>query len=434
MVCMSNESETDAFNRRVIASDGYVALTEFEQACSGFDRPLTEYHLESVERGTYVARFARQLIESTDARLLSPGLLARLSGFRTAAQRLRNFEADENPAHLDSLTDDIDGVLDQLAAWPRQDAAIEALRTDAASFRRSATNQLRGVTSEADSAIEALRVELAGLSANVNDVTESVTRLEARQVELATTVDQSIAAWQVDFDAAQSERENAFEARLTELTTAANTAREEAEAAATAAAERSTTQYEATIHELSGLKAKAEQLVGAIGSAGMSGAFQKSANAEDAAATRYRDLATKTGWIWACVAVAVFATPYLLDGLTSLTPETGIAAMFARLTVTVPLIVLFGYYVAESAKHRRAHLHMRTLELNIASIDPYLAEFEPEERSEIKGELARIWFSQEGPRQGRKSSDNPATAEHAINKLAELARETVRSQRPAADI
>lgn len=439
-----SEPDSETFNRRVVSADGYVALTEFEDAYSSFEAEVEPPHLEYVERGAYVARYARKLIEGTDARLLTPSVLARLTGFRTAAQRLRNFEQDENTAHLDTLVADFDALVDQLAVWPRQDAAVEGLRNDAASFRSSATRQLGNFKTEAEASLAELRGEIETVESSVAGASRTLATVETEQESLATTVAQSATTWATEFSAAQTQREQEFdaaEASRSEEAAKAHTERQTAfaekldewEAEAAASRKKSEaesarivgdadTTFSTALDDLATMKAKAEKLVGAIGSTGLSGGFQKQADEECEAAARYRNFASWTGVVWGLVSLAVFVSPYLIEAWLDHSPDTGITAMLARLTVTAPLIVLFGYFVAESAKHRHTENHLRKLELNLASIDPYLAEFDARERSDLKAEFARVWFSAENPSQKRRSKDNPASANHALGRLTELAK------------
>jgi hypothetical protein len=68
-----------------------------------------------------------------------------------------------------------------------------------------------------------------------------------------------------------------------------------------------------------------------------------------------------------------------------------------RMAVTLILLVPAFYARSESEKHRKREQQARKMELELASIDPYLELLPPDKRVEIKGKLTERFFGQPEP-------------------------------------
>ena len=69
--------------------------------------------------------------------------------------------------------------------------------------------------------------------------------------------------------------------------------------------------------------------------------------------------------------------------------------MLTRGFVAVAVAILAGYAARQADKHEKAQRSHRKMELELASISPYLQEFPDNEARTIKTELARKMFGQQ---------------------------------------
>jgi hypothetical protein len=64
-----------------------------------------------------------------------------------------------------------------------------------------------------------------------------------------------------------------------------------------------------------------------------------------------------------------------------------------KLLVSIPLLLVAGYSIQQSGRHRDSERDARRSELELAAIDPYLANLPPEKRDQIKADLAGKMFA-----------------------------------------
>jgi hypothetical protein len=66
----------------------------------------------------------------------------------------------------------------------------------------------------------------------------------------------------------------------------------------------------------------------------------------------------------------------------------------ARIIVSAAVGSIATYLIIQSAHHRERERRARKIELELASIDPYLSLMPPEVSVEVKTKLAEAWFGQ----------------------------------------
>jgi hypothetical protein len=117
---------------------------------------------------------------------------------------------------------------------------------------------------------------------------------------------------------------------------------------------------------------------------------------------------------------------YSLNGASTHTNYTSIdldADQLPNLIVEFDVGILAGYAAKQADKHERAQRKHRKMELELASITPYIQEFPEEEARKIKTELAMKMFAQQetaGTKECKK------TTESALN-LVELSLESIKA-------
>lgn len=114
--------------------------------------------------------------------------------------------------------------------------------------------------------------------------------------------------------------------------------------------------------------------------------------------------------------------------LVATAPDSEWQAIAIRLGITIALAVPATYCSREAGGHRRVERATRKLELQLASIDPYLAKFPPEERNEIKKSLAERFFSAQALHSSPEDDSIGNQADligMSVKQLADLARAAI---------
>lgn len=340
--------------------------------------------------------FIRGRLKAIDPELVSQSSLNNLGSWLTnLANHVQNFASSGNVAHLTNANATVDSVIDVVRSFrvtPKSDEQAIGLST--AAFRDKAIEEIERVR---ESRKEAM-TELAGLK---RELTLSKTALDQnnRVIEnQKSRLDQSIADFQQQFSASEAKRATDFQTSLTKLSDDTSDQivtfterfesdrKERLKEAATIDAENKArdTQYFDFLKERQN---EVNQIFGAIGSASLAGHFRKTADEQRDAANRFRLIALALMLLMVGMAATTF---YLTLG--SVTADWHLFAF--RFTTSVILVIPALYAAQESAKHRDRERRLRKSDLELASIDAYLALLPGDKRDELKEKLADKFFGQ----------------------------------------
>ncbi|MCO6438560.1 MAG: hypothetical protein J5J06_15825 [Phycisphaerae bacterium] len=132
---------------------------------------------------------------------------------------------------------------------------------------------------------------------------------------------------------------------------------------------------------------EAAKIVGLIGNTGLTGNYQRVANAEKKIADLFRWIAI------GCMLVMVVCVVLIVRNITAQDFNWEIALF--RLLAAIAFGAPAWYCAHESTRHRRNEHRNRRIELELASLSPYLAEMPDEERRKIIAELSKDYFGRE---------------------------------------
>ncbi|MDD2859106.1 MAG: hypothetical protein PHU75_10585 [Candidatus Nanopelagicales bacterium] len=154
---------------------------------------------------------------------------------------------------------------------------------------------------------------------------------------------------------------------------------------------------EGALVQIRELKAQADELVGAVGLAATSTEYSKYAEQERKAANLWR-------WVAAgafAMAFAVFVA-MLLAGLGGhITGDTPWQVVVFKITGSAGLLAL-GYYAGkESKSHREAERTAKSIQLDLAALEPFIANMPEDEKRVIRlGAAQRLFVNTQLPRIG----------------------------------
>jgi hypothetical protein len=398
---------------------------------------------ESLNRIRQVYQLVKATLASVDPNLVSQSSLVGLEEYvQLQVRNLNQYKTTENVSLLKSSSP-LDQILTQLATIyvPRVPEDIEGLREALTTFRRSMGQHARQLENE----YEKIDQEFKAITKNFAELTEEIKSQKQR-------LDTAIAQFQQQFSEAESKRREEYtqEANNTraELTKAVQTGTDElasfkanlrkefeageverkkqydSEFESTKSTlsrtlengkknlEQLTSQYKETfstfvkdatesrsameadfensvneyIEQLESRKSEAEKLVQVIGNTGMVGGYQKLANEE-----------RQSAWVWhgitlvfliGLVAFAIIAFHSTIQG------EFKLGVFGARAFVAIAFGLGVAWAARQADKHQEVERRSRKMELELASVDPYLALMPAETRFAVKTELAQRFFAQ----------------------------------------
>jgi hypothetical protein len=316
----------------------------------------------------------RGLLEYVQARLASadlsfalPGSLANVdSSINAALGELNSYQASGNAGHLANATNNLFNAFRYADELPLPMALMgEAyLAQSVESLRASAEQGLIAVGSTR----EAVTRDFAQLQGKV----DSLTQLVEKQT---TRLDTALADQQGIFQKAQEDRLTTNAAAMAELAEKAQGLRSQLGEDASS-----------VMGEMKRMRDQAQTLLHIIGNTGMAGEYAKTANRSRTATLIWQGIAALS--LVALVGFALHAYQAITDS------AADVSHILGRVFVAATFGVLAAYASRQADQAHRIEERNRRYALVLSSIDPYLADLEPEQRTAVKIELAKSLFTQ----------------------------------------
>ncbi|MCC5860267.1 MAG: hypothetical protein JJT90_19115 [Ectothiorhodospiraceae bacterium] len=344
---------------------------------------------ESLHRLRRVIDLFLSQVSSADPELTSfQALKSADQQFSKIKQELTQFKSNKNANHITNASAAADSILSSARAlWvPAIDLDLDQMRDAISSFRKSVGQNARYAEqelAETRKAIEILREEANTLK---NSIKEQKSRLdsvvnefqsqfskaeEARRSEAAS----ALKTEEETMEKLRSSYEEKFDASIDNAKKNLNNVSEDLSAKA-----------DGYISELENLKDKAERLVHVIANTGMVGGYQRVANEE-----------RRVGRFWDGVSLLSLAgmVGFAIYAFRGTFEDFNPGVFLARFGVVLTFAALAGYGARQADKHHKVERRNRRVELELASIDPFLAELPDDERNRVKAAVADRLFARE---------------------------------------
>ena len=390
----------------------FKELEEFDKTLELAIEPCQKERalIDHWDRAQAVVAHIRQVLGEINPLLIFPPPLNSISAsLQQARTEVSSFVANNNANHWTTAQSHLDNGLSHLASIPRQTPdGIEKMREAASAYRTSIGHLLDAIKRDGDG----ISKTQAGLQTKINEAVAEVANQKQR-------LDNAIATFQQQFSEAQQTRQTEFaaaeQARLVatqkseedrqSIFKAAEERREEvgtkaAEVAATTHAglvAKLKTDAETILAIMEGQKKHAQKVVGIITDTGMAHGFQKTANEEREEASIWKRAAALSLIAWIIIGGVFFALTYDKD-LT-------LAAVARQFLLSTPFVLLAGFAALQVSRHQKNERRMRQAELEIASIDPFLATLSDDDRNVVKREFATRYFGQREVDQKQEPTD-----------------------------
>jgi hypothetical protein len=339
---------------------------------------------EDIDRLMAVVVHVRDRVTRTPAELVT---MPSLNNFQQAlaplVTEIGNFTSNGNAGHLDNANNHADALLDWARLLPTlpPDAAADAIAADA--------DRVRGLVSTVVTAAEA---EVSRLRENTAAVQQAAAEAKDSFLEEATSAEQAVAELRAQMEVLRKRLEDALNAQQAKFDEAE---RERAEAAQEAV-RKSEVMFgatdtelqqnaEGTLQALRKLNKDAEELVGAIGINGVAAGYNETATKEQRVANIWR-----IGTVVVAVVSALFLGSALFIDHGA---EGSWERLVTRLVVALSFAGVAAYCGRQSAEHRKVEREARARHLQLAALNPYLANMPKEDLVRLKAELAPGYFA-----------------------------------------
>lgn len=410
---------------RVHSHPVHQALRSTQSAVESVDpkHAQTESALPEFDRLLQVVAFARRVVEGADPNLCPQAPLdAMNSSLAQVQQEVANFASNPaQPVYLQRAQAHADSVVQTALTLPvvRDEGDATGVRDAVTRLRMSVSQHLRNVGEE----VAALQTATADGGAKARALAAEIEKQTGR-------LDTAIATFQQQFSTAQDTRSGEFtQAEKTRAAEAAEAERRRAAEHAEATKERATAADEliATAHAatqaalavdrqafqgaladaqaarqraegalaeqsrehleaLADFRRQAEALVGVIGQTGMISGYQRVADEERLAARVWLGLATvallglvaSAGWI---AHLPFSATGFRWE------------AAGTRAFLALACLALAGFAARQAGQHQQVERRNRQMELELASVGPFLQQLPDADRHALLKEIADRTFA-----------------------------------------
>ena len=342
---------------------------------------ISDEEVIAITRCEHVVEFTKTMLDRCDTDLVSQTVLDQLNSAVTAL--LNHWNAFVQNRDWNVLTVHGDSLLTHVANLSSKQRPIPKTYTHLLSSLRDRTaemlRQIREASQQQDVEIEDFDSRLEVLSKSIE---QQESQLEAQKTRMDTLITQQLETFgnaqqtrgqeftsfiddrESDFDNAQSEQESKFEELYQQVTQAGQ-------------------------EQIDNLKADCEhakEIVGIIGNVGVTGEYQKVANQEKNMANIFR-------WFAMACFIGMLVTMFFILQESFKTESCDWTMVLFRVLFATIILVPALYCARESTKHRKREQENRKLELELASISPFLEKLnDPAAAKEILKKLAPEYF------------------------------------------
>lgn len=387
-----------------------ASLTALQSDMASLDEPTDESIDERLHRIDVVLGKLHIALRRADPNVVP---LGKLQGGQEALQNVKNsisaFRSQNNAAYLDRANVELDPVLELIAMTDRLSSGKVS---NAAS---EIINEIR----------HAATASLAGLNKSIGVVADQVVPLERRADEVQAEIERKAASFGAElqrfsqrYESEEEQRRNASDSLLTAKKTELKHLEEnfhkqidtllaEASSKLDALVDNQKAAATGALEQLERDRTASAKLLGIVGETGTIGGYQREAN-----------FARREGQFWNAVALAglvwVVVEAYVFLR-TAASAESTISweGLVARGLLLAVSGVVAAFATRQSARAHRIEESFRRLELQLASVGPFIAGLPPETQEKIKSALVDTLY-------GKRFDGLPEGPDHTPTTAAEI--------------
>ncbi|MED4136005.1 hypothetical protein P4668_26890 [Priestia megaterium] len=417
-----------ALEERITGHASYINTGEVLKVLDGIDSTnLSTTAIEMLARISSTFEFLKETLDKVDPWLVSTSTMNNInSPISQVLGEINAYNNDKNEQRLNNILSYLENLLVYLSQLvvPKTSEDIEGVKSSVISFRKSVGQHLGYVERDCTNTSAALTKNTEKL----NDLTASIESQKAR-------IDAIINEFQNQFLQSQSQRNEEFtiftkkgeqdligtlrdfqgtfeQQTLTQQETFDSLTEgfqqriesqqqsfdsltegfqqwieNQRESFDTLVADLKTN-LQTELDQIKGMNQEAEKILGIMSMKGLAQGYQKIANSESQKAFVWNAIS-----ILSLVGILWFGYKFIIlhEGAMSWT------SLISRIVLTGVGITLFTYCAKQATNHRNEERRNRKIELELASLDPYLKDLEPEKQKEVKQALVDKYFGVELP-------------------------------------
>jgi predicted nuclease with TOPRIM domain len=361
----------------------------------------------------------RPRIEASDPLIVPEHVLEQTNGSLTAViNALNAYNDDGNIEHFVPLDGWVDPLVAAVPLWPAPADIPSSDASEVASrFRRSAGQQLRGLTTDFEKVEELVAALQSDLEQRSGEWGEQKTTLESQLQELGGTIDQqrgrldqAIESYQGQFSEAQERRNEEHRQQLSSLESQTSELEGQLKQGIDQTLSEAQEKTKVTLEELRGELTKAQEITSFVGGTSTAAGYGKEAKSQKRIADGLRGLAIAFGL--AAAGLAVWAVIHAQEDA-----DPSLTVVVAKTVVSLVFAGLAGYVATQSGHHRAREENARRRELDLLALPAFIATLPDEEKEEITGQVATRLFLSPVP---TDSKSEPALTKESISLISLL--------------
>lgn len=337
-------------------------------------------------------------LQSVDPILLFPGPMGSLdTHVQNAISEVSSFQINRSRGHLSNANTQLDSVLAYAAqlglagspSTPEVAGSVEAIRSQMEQTLRGLLEHERTLTTQLSNLQEAsaaTNAEVTAQKARLDTaIAEYQTQFSAAEAARQKQATDALSTHTQRLDQTLADAQKHLQDTTQDVGKRLDTILQDASTKATQQRDTLAGTAQQALDSLDEMRQKAENLLHVIGSTGMAGEYQKVANT-----------ARKTTLVWqafAAIAMVGLITFAILTYTATQGEETiqwgGVAA---RAFVTLTFGIVAAYAARQGDRYSDVEVRNRKYQLELSSLDPYLANLPQDTQHEVKVEIAQKLF------------------------------------------
>lgn len=370
---------------------------------------ISTNQLEMLGRIRLTFDFLKEALDRVDPWLVSTNTMNSInSPISQVLNEINNFNNNRNEGHLTNCLSNIETLLQYFPQIlvTKTPEEIEGVRSSVVTFRKSVGQYL----SHLEKDINETRTSFNKNTEKLNELTTSVESQKSR-------IDPIINEFQNQFSQAQGQKTEAFndfikkaeadfkglcdsntqtfdqivetqQKSFDTLNEGFEKQVETQQKSFETLIEEMKAEFLGEIDHLREMNKEAEKILGIVSMKGLARGYQKIANSEG-----WKALCWNIFSILSLLGILWFGYEFIIkhEGVMEWT------ALISRIVLTGVGLTLFTYCAKQATNHRNEERRNRKIELELASLDPYIKDFEPEEQKSVKENLVEKYFGVEFP-------------------------------------
>ena len=324
-----------------------------EQLVSLPNTELSPQSYDYIDRVQQATQYVKNRLSKTNPVLATDSRLNQIKdGFEKALSEINQYLSDGNEGRLTNASNHVEAAINNACLIPTLESGGDvASSNEAIKFKELMHRALDLTQAEASHT----REELENLKQEIEKCSASIKQSREETDELVAEHDHS-------FKEKVSQFEKDFESAITH---ANNNSSE-------------------LLSELESKNERAKRILNIISDDAQTGEFSKTAKKEERSANTMRGIA-----LFSFSGMALITATILF---VSITRDSSILDTVPRMLAALVLLVPGVYAAKESSRHRNLETKNKRLELELATIDAYLEEFDDSEKNRIKESLVKDFF------------------------------------------